>query len=234
MSNMEGASEGTANPEDGQQLSSVSADGKQLSELTDLVKDLSGQVKALQGNKDRGVHNAQNQVDALQAQIEELTEAQEYLKKYDDPAEAARQQMLDRMIRQGGSTKETGSQGGQDAGQADLQNAQADADKELAELLGVDMAGPEYAKAIDQGLSSLEATKAVAKANQTGQQIGDGEALGIGGGNSGATGITGNQAQILQTQFDAEIEEQKNALQGNPWMVEELKRKYREKGLEVW
>lgn len=241
MTDMDSGQTGDANAGSGdKQNSSVDANAKQLEELTKTVKDLSGQLGALQSGKDRGNHAAQKsaseaktQVDALTQQINELTEAQEYLERYKDPTEAARQQMLDRMIREGNAPGQKGSKGETNAGQADLQGAQADADKELAEMLGVDMAGPEYAKAVAQGLNSLDALKAVNKANTAGG-VGDGEALGIGGGTSGATGISGSQVQILQSQFDAEMEEKKDALQGNPWHIEEIKRKYREQGLEVW
>jgi hypothetical protein len=231
---MDGAQSGDANAEGGQQHSSVNAVEQQLSELAKLVGDLSGQVKALQGGKDRGVHNTQKQVDALQNQIKELTEAQEYLAKYEDPAEAARQQMLDRMIRQGSVDSQTGSQGADKTGSANLEQTQSDADKELFELLGVDAAGEDYIKAVSSGLSPLEAAKTVAKANQVAQQQDPNAALGIGGGGGGATGITGSQKQILQSQFEAEMEEKKDELQGNPWFIEEVKRKYREKGLDVW
>lgn len=231
MSDMDGASANDANVQDGQQHSSVNAETE---ELKSIILDLQGQVRALQGNKDRGTHQTKKELDRLTKRVNEFTEMQTYLEKYENPSEAARQMELDRMIREGKGLQEDIASGADDAGLADLQKSQAKADEELFELLGVDASSPEYTKAISQGLSPLEAAKAVAKANRTGSQIGEGEATGITGGMGGSTGISGSQKQILQSQYEAELEENKDVLQGNPWHVELLKRKYREKGLEIW
>lgn len=234
MGDMDGGQLGAANAKTGdEQHSSVNADAKQLEELKQLVTDLSGQVKALQGNKDRGVHKTQKQVDALTNQIAQLTEAQTYLEKFGDPTEAARQQLLDRMIREGQDLSGSGGLGADEAGEANLNSAQAEADKELFELLGVDAAGEDYLKAVDSGLKPLEAAKLVAKANQAAQNVDPNQALGITGG-IGSTPAGSNQAQILNQQYEAELEERKAEIQGNPWEVEQIKRKYREKGLEIW
>lgn len=229
----EGAGQqGDATPEGaGQSLSSNATD--ETKELKEMIVELQGQVRALQGNKDRGLHQTKAQVDALNKKIDEFTTMQQYLEKYNDPAEAARQQMLDSMIRQGGAP-EVPAGGVDDAGLADLQKSQDDVDAELLELLGVDGTSQDYLKAINAGMSPLEAAKAVAKAGKVSQGIQPGEAAGITGGLGGATGLTGNQQQVLQQQYEAELEENKELLQGNPWNVELLKRKYREKGLQIW
>lgn len=231
MSDMDGALKGDANAEGGQQHSSVNAETEELKKM---VVELQGQVRALQGNKDRTNVQNKKEIDQLNKRIGEFTEMQQYLEKYGDPSEAARQMELDRMIREGKGLGESNVSGADEAGVASLQKSQATADEELFELLGVDATSPEYAKAIAQGLSTIEAAKAVARANRAAGAIREGEAAGISIGGGGSTGISGSQEQILQSQYEAELEERKAELQGNPWNIELLKRKYREKGLNIW
>lgn len=241
MTDMDGASANNANVPGGQQHSSDSADAQQLiSALQEQVTTLSKQVSALQGDKDRGVHQAsktaqqaKEQADLLQSKIDELTSAQAYLEKYGNPAEAARQKLFDDMIRQGGGQKGATDAGAGKVGSASQADLQAEVDKELIELLGVDTSGTQYLEALGQGLSPIDAAKMVAKANQ-GASTDPNTALGITPLGAGGSSSVSAQQDVLMAQYEQEFEEKKKDLQGNPWHVELLKRKYREKGLEIW
>lgn len=228
MSDMDGASMNDANVQGGQQHSSVNAETEELKRM---LVELQGQVRALQGNKDRSVNQTKKDINQLQ---NEFAKVQAYIEKYGDPVEAQRQFDLDEMIRQAKEFSEAPGSGGTGKGVAADKQAQEQADKELLELLGVDGKSPEYLKAIGEGLSPYEAAKAVAKAKSNASGVRDGQAIGLTGSGGGSTGVTGTQEQILQSQYEAELKANPQMYQGNPWNIEQLKRAYRAKGLNIW
>jgi hypothetical protein len=76
-----------------QQSSPVSE--PQIAELSEVIKDLQGQVRALQGDKDRGIARVGKQVDELTKQLERY---EAYRADGKDPAAALREMQIDALL----------------------------------------------------------------------------------------------------------------------------------------
>ena len=167
------------------------------------VDEALGQARAAQSGKDQlqaGQANLQNQLDEAQSSF---AEAAQYLGKYQDPVEAERNWYVDQQMkqsRQGNQENNPNVQQNQtlagqgpDAGEVDLKQ------------YGVDPQSAEYLEQVRQGKVGLEAALATLAAQQTSNVAGD--ATGASGGTGGTSASTTTQQQVLQDQYNAELDE---------------------------
>ncbi len=187
--------------------------------------DLDKQVRGLQKVKDKGTNRLQKQV---QAQAEQLKKVAAYIERYGSPEEAARQIALDGLLGDAGDDDDEPEVPASDDKSKSKQAASVDVDDELLTLLGIEPNDPELMRRIKDGMSQLDAAKAVANAKRSSQSSASAAALGPGGGGQAAE----TKMAALRSQYDEET-----AKLGRPapiHQLEEIKRKYRKQGLDVW
>lgn len=237
MTDMDNQNQGAgANQQEGENHSSVDTNAEVLQSLEKLgtrLDQIEGQQRALQGDKDKGVHGLQKEVQEMRGEFSNILE---YGKRYSDPVEAERNYRIDQFL------QTSGNQGAnvQDdnalrSGQAPTGEAPATVDPKVLQQYGIDPQGTEYLEQVKAGKTGLEIPLAIVAARQTGQ-LKEGAASGVSGGVGGNTGNVETQKAVLQSEYNAELDALQKASGGTltPQQLYGVQEKYQEKGLDFW
>ena len=199
-------------------------------DLNKNVDELTGHVRSLQGDKDKGIANVQKQLDS---QADTFAQALEYGKKYEDPVEARRNWFVDQQIAQQTQTPPAGSDGAQENNPLAGQSSDAViVDPDLLKTLDVDPTSAEYLNQVSLGKVGYEAAMSVLAARNT-QQNPDGSSTGVSGG-TGTSGPSETQQQVLRDQYNQELDATQKASGGvlQPLALYQIQEKYSKQGLE--
>jgi hypothetical protein len=218
-----------ANQEGGAAGSSVNIEAETLKKLLSRLDTLESQQKALQGDKDRGVHKVTKNQEELK---KEFVKVRSYLETFKDPADAEWRYTVDQQLaRREEQIGEPGNTPGENA--PAKQNLQAvEVDIEMLRKYGVDPQGPEYLEQVKGGLVGVEAALAVL-AGKPAPSPKPNQATGASGG-TGGSGAPETAQQVLQAQYVSALDKAQ-AEQGflTPMRLHQVQEEYRKKGLKL-
>jgi hypothetical protein len=220
------APQSPASPSGDQQSSSTNVS---LETVLKRMGDLEAQLRGLQKVKDKGTNKLQKQVKSISEQVGKV---QQYIERYGSTEEAARQMALDGLLGEDDSEDDYEPDVPVAKGKAKpkLQaSADAEVDHDLLDLIGVDVNDPELVQRVQNGESYLDAAKSIGMSRKSPQQQ-QVSAAALGPGGAGSKVETTQAA--LRASYDAEVA--KLPRPAPIIQLEEIKRKYRRQGLDVW
>jgi hypothetical protein len=211
---------------DSGQGSQSSSSNVTLEELANRFTKLESMLKGLQSGNDKEVARVKQQLNVLGDTVNKQLERYEAYREKFDPTEARRQMALDQLIDQnfGGEVGDLSPEGKTLA--SPPPPASVEVDDDLLNLLGVNPNDPRLAAGIAEGKDPLTIAKELARsARQQPDQSNASGVVPVSGGTST------NKTAGLQAEYNTRVAKIRR---GDVSGLEELKREFRAKGLQVW